>query len=201
MGEHPATSALNGYCQAHDVKNLFVTDGGAFRHQRRQESHADDHGADLARVGLLAGPGEERKSVTLGRPCPFRDATSSNRSTMTAIAGSVLRVIPLEAAEYAHRMVRAEKAPADNQVYAPKFFSAHFYKTLQSLCQTIIPADDECQGRDRSRRARIHRPDHQRKQGLPDRARRRTHVARQHLHRPLRQRLSRLHGGATERNS
>ena len=65
---------------------------------------------------------------------------------MTAIAGSVLRVIPLEAAEYAHRMVRAEKALADNQVYAPKFFSAHFYKTLQSLCQTIIPADDESKG-------------------------------------------------------
>ena len=29
---------------------------------------------------------------------------------ITAVAGSVLRVIPLEAAEYAHRMVRAEKA-------------------------------------------------------------------------------------------
>src|SRR5947207_659217 len=30
--------------------------------------------------------------------------------TMTAVAGSVLRVIPLEAAEYAHRLVKAEKA-------------------------------------------------------------------------------------------
>jgi len=30
MGEHPATSALNGYCQAHEVKNLFVTDGACF---------------------------------------------------------------------------------------------------------------------------------------------------------------------------
>ena len=30
MGERRATSALNGYCQAHDVKNLFVTDGAAF---------------------------------------------------------------------------------------------------------------------------------------------------------------------------
>ncbi len=27
MGKNPRTSALNGYCQAHDVKNLFVTDG------------------------------------------------------------------------------------------------------------------------------------------------------------------------------
>jgi choline dehydrogenase-like flavoprotein len=29
MGADPKTSVLNGYCQAHDVKNLFVTDGAA----------------------------------------------------------------------------------------------------------------------------------------------------------------------------
>ncbi len=66
--------------------------------------------------------------------------------TVTAVAGSVLRVIPLEAAEYAHRMIKAEKAAAGNSVYTPKFFSAHAYKTLQSLCQTIIPSDEEAKG-------------------------------------------------------
>ena len=30
MGEHRTTSALNSFCQAHDVKNLFVTDGACF---------------------------------------------------------------------------------------------------------------------------------------------------------------------------
>jgi choline dehydrogenase-like flavoprotein len=30
MGNNPRTSALNGYCQAHDVKNLFVTDAASF---------------------------------------------------------------------------------------------------------------------------------------------------------------------------
>ena len=30
MGNNPKTSALNGYCQAHDVKNLFVTDAASF---------------------------------------------------------------------------------------------------------------------------------------------------------------------------
>jgi choline dehydrogenase-like flavoprotein len=30
MGNSPKTSALNGYCQAHDVKNLFVTDAASF---------------------------------------------------------------------------------------------------------------------------------------------------------------------------
>jgi len=59
--------------------------------------------------------------------------------TMGAAATSVLRVIPAKAAEYAHHMVAAEKAAT--KVYAPKFFPAHEYKTLQTLCQTIIPAD------------------------------------------------------------
>jgi choline dehydrogenase-like flavoprotein len=30
MGASPKTSALNGFCQAHDVKNLFVMDGACF---------------------------------------------------------------------------------------------------------------------------------------------------------------------------
>jgi len=77
-------------------------------------------------------------------PISRRDILKS--LTITAITGSVLRVIPLEAAEYAHRMVRAEKAAAENEVYTPKFFSAHSYKTLQSLCQTIIPPDDQVKG-------------------------------------------------------
>ncbi len=64
--------------------------------------------------------------------------------TVAAASGSVLRVIPLEAAEYAHRMVNAEKTATE--VYTPKFFSAHAYKTLQILCDTIIPSDDESKG-------------------------------------------------------
>jgi gluconate 2-dehydrogenase gamma chain len=66
--------------------------------------------------------------------------------TITAVTGSVLRVIPLEAAEYAHHLVKAEKAAAETSVYSPKFFSPHAYKTLQSLCDTIIPSDDEAKG-------------------------------------------------------
>ena len=64
---------------------------------------------------------------------------------MGAMAGSVLRVIPMQAAEYAHNMVQAEKAAAAG-VYTPKFFSPHQYKTLQVLCETIIPAEGDSGG-------------------------------------------------------
>src|SRR5260370_1309983 len=30
MGNDPRASALNAFCQAHDVKNLFVVDGSCF---------------------------------------------------------------------------------------------------------------------------------------------------------------------------
>jgi gluconate 2-dehydrogenase gamma chain len=59
-------------------------------------------------------------------------------------AGSVARVIPLQAAEYAHEMVRAEKTP--KRSYQPKFFNAHQYKTLQTLCGAIIPSGSQSGG-------------------------------------------------------
>ncbi|MEO8227991.1 MAG: GMC oxidoreductase, partial [Gemmatimonadota bacterium] len=30
MGANPRTSVVNANCQAHDVKNLFIADGGPF---------------------------------------------------------------------------------------------------------------------------------------------------------------------------
>jgi len=66
--------------------------------------------------------------------------------SMGAMAGSVLRVIPLEAAEYAHNMIEAEKTDAQAGAYTPKYFDSHAYKTLQALCETIIPTDADCAG-------------------------------------------------------
>jgi len=65
--------------------------------------------------------------------------------TMGVMAGSVLRVIPAEAAEYAHAMIRADKAAGGGK-YEPKYFSDHQYKTVQALCQAIIPADEKSPG-------------------------------------------------------
>jgi hypothetical protein len=61
-------------------------------------------------------------------------------------AESALRIVPLEAAEHAHHLVREERTQAPGGAYTPKFFPTHSYQTLRSLCQTIIPADPEAGG-------------------------------------------------------
>jgi gluconate 2-dehydrogenase gamma chain len=65
---------------------------------------------------------------------------------MGAIGRSVLQVIPAEATEYAHQMVRKEKAASATGKYAPKYFSAHQYETLSALCDAIIPRDEKSGG-------------------------------------------------------
>src|ERR1017187_7993300 len=62
-----------------------------------------------------------------------------------AAVGSVLRIIPLQAAEHLHNAIQSEKADAAG-AYSPKFFSAQQFKTLQSLCETILPADADSGG-------------------------------------------------------
>jgi gluconate 2-dehydrogenase gamma chain len=65
---------------------------------------------------------------------------------MGAVGGSVLQVIPLEAAEQVHKMVQQEKTHAPAGQYRPKFFPAHQYSTLSALCDAIIPADEHSGG-------------------------------------------------------
>jgi Gluconate 2-dehydrogenase subunit 3 len=64
---------------------------------------------------------------------------------MGAAGGSVLQMIPAEAAEYAHQVVQREKVSIAGK-YTPKYFSPHPYETLTSLCDTIIPKDDHSGG-------------------------------------------------------
>ena len=66
--------------------------------------------------------------------------------SMGAVAGSVLRAIPLQAAEYAHNLIAAEKADDKAGGYTPKYFTPHRYKTLQALCDAIIPPDADAGG-------------------------------------------------------
>lgn len=77
------------------------------------------------------------------KPISRRDVLKS--LSMGVMAGSVLRVIPAQAAEYAHAIIRADKA-ASGGPYKPKYFSEHQYETLRGLCQAIIPADEKSGG-------------------------------------------------------
>jgi choline dehydrogenase-like flavoprotein len=54
MGDDPKTSPLNKYCQAHEVKNLFVADAAPFRQQRRQEPTTRSSRWRGARPSILA---------------------------------------------------------------------------------------------------------------------------------------------------
>ena len=63
-----------------------------------------------------------------------------------AAGGSVLQVIPAEAAEYIHQLVRTEKGTAAAAKYVPKYFSAQQYATLTFLCDAIIPRDEHSGG-------------------------------------------------------
>jgi gluconate 2-dehydrogenase gamma chain len=63
-----------------------------------------------------------------------------------AVGGSVLQVIPAEAAEYIHQLVRTEKGTDASAKYAPKYFSAKQYATLIFMCDAIIPKDEHSGG-------------------------------------------------------
>ena len=65
---------------------------------------------------------------------------------MGVAGGSVLQSVPLQAAQHVHRMIAQEKSHAPAGRYRPKFFSAHQYQTLASLCDAIIPADEHSAG-------------------------------------------------------
>jgi gluconate 2-dehydrogenase gamma chain len=66
---------------------------------------------------------------------------------ISAVGGSVLQVIPADAAEYVHELVRGEKnAGAVGGKYVPKYFSAQQYATITFLCDAIIPKDEKSGG-------------------------------------------------------
>lgn len=65
---------------------------------------------------------------------------------MGTVAGSVLQLIPAQAAEYAHGLIESEKAASPNGTYVPKYFSSHQYETLRVLCDIILPKDERSGG-------------------------------------------------------
>lgn len=66
--------------------------------------------------------------------------------TVSVAGGSVLQMIPAEAAAMAHQMVHKEKAASLAGKYTAKYFSPHQYETLSTLCDLIIPKDEKSGG-------------------------------------------------------
>ncbi len=67
------------------------------------------------------------------------------KSLSMGAAYTVMSTIPMETAAYAHGLIASEKS-ATKGVYLPKYFSPHQYKTLQVLCETIMPPDSDSGG-------------------------------------------------------
>ena len=65
---------------------------------------------------------------------------------MGAASGTVLQVIPAQAAEFVHQLVHKEKAAAPSGKYTPKYFPPHQYATLIALCDAILPKDEKSGG-------------------------------------------------------
>ena len=65
---------------------------------------------------------------------------------LSAVGGSVLQVIPAQAAQYVHQAVQKAKAGTPSGKYTPKYFTPHQYETLTSLCDSIIPKDEKSGG-------------------------------------------------------
>jgi len=58
----------------------------------------------------------------------------------------VLQTIPLQAAQYIHGLIDEEKSNSKTGGYVPKFFTTQQYKTLRTLCESILPADADSGG-------------------------------------------------------
>ena len=127
--DNPKTSVLNKYCQAHDVKNLFVTDAAAFVTSPDKNPtlsilalswRASEYLLEQAKRGNLNA---KNLKGTRGAPLMFISRRDLIKSlSFTAAAGSMLRAVPFAAAEKAHRMVSAHKVASPSGEYAPKFF-------------------------------------------------------------------------------
>lgn len=77
------------------------------------------------------------------------ERTMSRREVLKSLtrgvaAGSMMGIVPVEVAERAHLLIQTETGAGGG--YHPKFFSEHQYKTLQALCEAIIPAHNQSAG-------------------------------------------------------
>ena len=74
----------------------------------------------------------------------------ARRSVLKGLAvvpvSALIKRVPLQMAEIAHKSVNDASTAATGGTYTPKFFNPHEYATLRTLCQNIIPADEHWGG-------------------------------------------------------
>ena len=93
MGHDPATSVLNRYNQAHDVSNLFVTDGSCMTSSGTRESVADLHGPVGAGGELRRRPAGFRRNLSCSRrrSAPWPGRVGRTRTASSRNPGTRLR--------------------------------------------------------------------------------------------------------------
>jgi hypothetical protein len=65
---------------------------------------------------------------------------NSRREWLRVMAAPLTKLVPLLEAQRIHAGVERSKAAS---IYAPKYFSARQYKTIQAFCEAIISTDAE----------------------------------------------------------
>ena len=149
MGADPKTSVLNKILPGPRRQQSFC-------HRRRlASSPIADKNPTLTIMALswraseyLLDASKEGKSVrNVGNSSHMAPRHSEIFDHVRPLAGSVLRVIPAQAAEYAHHMVAAGKSRVPGRSIRPEIFlSPPIRRLCSSLCQTIIPEDADSGG-------------------------------------------------------
>ena len=148
MGADPKRSALNGFNQMHEVRNLFVVDGSAF-------TTATEKNPTLTILALSwratdTWPAKSSAAISeRSRPMVQQAVNRRDALRKIAAAGAGVVAAPLWvealsalAREQAPHVHAATAAAAAAGPWSPKVLTAHQNDTVTTLCELIIPETD-----------------------------------------------------------
>ena len=145
MGADPKNSVLNGYCQTHDVKNVFVTDGAPLVTNPDKNPTLTIMALSWRASEYLLNEAGKGKYLMANGGISRRDILRS--LAVGATAGSVLTMIPAQAAEFAHsNSCRKKKRRQRQESMCRSFFRHISTRRWCRLCDTIIPKDEKSGG-------------------------------------------------------
>ena len=148
MSDDPKQGPLNRWCQAHDVKNLFVADAAPFLGNPDKNVTLTDRGAGLADGGVPGGGNEERQC--LKQMHVSRRELLRNLGISAALATSGAGLVTLEAAQQVHNAVAEEKSAYQGRVHA-KASTRMSFRRCSGLADLDHPGRRSLAGRAGSR--------------------------------------------------